>query len=368
MKKILLFVLLYTISTPLAFSQNNQLAEAQKLTRQAYALYQQGKFDEAIALAEKVVNVEKNSSNKNLQNLAVAVLNLALLQKEYYWILKKDLSRKDISKEQSDKSRDKRVAYSQNIEESLYEVIKIYKDKLKSESPQLASAQIELAKFLDRFNEEGVDPLYKSEIVSLYSEGLGLREKLLGTGDDLTIATILDAANFYQKIGEFEKSLPLYEKYIQSVEAKYTNKSELLLPALRASAALLAAIENENEANEIVKRISLITGKTEKLPEASLNLTIRNKANKSLELIEDSNTMRSYLKKQKWLLVNVVIDENGRIIEAKAGNVQEKDIFGKNIPEKAEKDVFDWKFKPFVYKGMSRKIKGIIWYPYFVKA
>ena len=369
MKKIILSLALSVFVSQFGFAQDTPQTESAKLTQQSYALYQEGKFDEAIALAEKVVEKERNAPNRNWENLATTITNLALLKKEHYWILRKDLANPAISTDDLAKSGTRRIEYLQSIEALLREAIGIYDNKLKIETIQLATIKFELAAFLNRLGGPFSDAKSTgaSEVEKLYADALALREKLLGDGDEQTIFAMMSLVDFCRNSANFEKALPLYQRLISVIEKKYGKNSEHLPPVLRAYANLLITTEQKAEAVEIVNRISSITGRAENLPEADFDLSRRNTKDKLQELIENPNTISEGMKKQKWLQVRVLIDEKGKVLEAKAAETPEKDFKGKNVMEKAEKEVLEWRFKPLLVEGAARKMRGVIWYPYLVK-
>lgn len=366
MKRLILLFLFCSLSNLFIHSQTTNSSESQRLNQQVASLYQEGKYEEAIKIAEKIVDIQKSKSDRDWISLATAISNLAKLQKAHYEALSQMGPAVNLSKEKYYK----KMNYLESIPALFEEVIKIYNKKLKLQDLRLAESQFELASFTNR--TQGAFPYLGSteteKIENLYSKSLAIRERLLGENHDLTLSTVLTIADFYHNDGEFEKSLPLYKQFIEEIEKKYGKDSQYLLLPLRTYGKLLSAIDLKEEFYEVTKQISNITGKSESKSDYILDLSLRNKRNKSTELIEDPSTITSYLKKEKFLMVNVLIDEKGRVVEAKAGETEDRDIKGNDVQKKAEKKVLNWKFKPFIYNGKPRKIRGIVWYPYFVKA
>lgn len=376
--------IVFTLFICLTFSVYifSQESESQKLTQTSFALYQQGKFDEAISLAEQVVKFEMSSPTKNWLNISASLMNLALMKKEHYQILVTDSKRKDISEEVRKKIIEKAISYNESIPDNFQKIIEIYEKNIQVKDIRLANAKIELATFLSKFYNNSTNIRMRShfaeniksskdndifsQIENSFLDGIQIRTKILGEDDDLTLSTILLFANFYQNYADYENSLPLYEKYITTIKGKYGAKSQFLLAGLRSVAAILYSTESESEAKDIVKNIEAITNQTETSFTDSLDLSLRNKEDELYKLVS-SAPITTYLKKQKWLLVHISMDENGNVINVLAEDPKEKDMFGKDVKEKAEKSIRDWKFKPFEYQGSKRKLKGIVWFPYFVK-
>lgn len=333
-------------------------------------LYKQGKFGEAINIAEKIVEIQKKDRNQDWQNLAVALKNLVILQKQHDDILYNELRNSNLSEETANKIRFKKSRYYNTIPTLFEEVIGIYTKKLKTENLSSAETEFEFASYLSKTQGiyPGMGSIETEKTEKLYNHALLIRENFLGESDDLTLSTVQQLANFYQNDAEFEKSLPLYQRFIKEIEKKYGKNSQYLLASLRIYEKVMRAIQADEQVELTNKQISDVTGKTEALPEFDLDLTLRNKKDVSAKLSVSPNTITGYLKKEKFLLVNILIDEKGKVIEAKAEETQDKDINGKAVQQKADNDVKNWNFKPFFYNGIPKKMKGIIWYPYYIKA
>lgn len=374
MKRLLSIILVISIFVISKYSQTNDLTDTQKLSLEVSELYKQGKLEEAIPIAQRIVEIQRKDKNSRLDDLATALKNLFILQTLHYNLLAKERENSTEGKDEWSEAKVKRVKYNVKYMESiptLYnELAEIYEKKLKTENLNLAEIKFEYASYLSSTQGKmvGLRSSEPEKAEEFFNQSLQIREKLLGESNDLTASTIYKIADFYYKEAEYEKSVPFYLRFINIIEKKYGEKSEYLLSPLRNCLIILTALQFEQKAEELRKKIFVITGKTETIPEFSLDLTLRTKEDKSAKLMENPNTITGSLKTMKFLLVEVTIDEKGKVIEAKAGETQDKNIHGKSVQEKAEEDVLEWKFKPFVYDGTARKAKGIVWFPYFIKA
>ncbi len=377
MKKLLCLMFFYFLLNSYNFAQNSELTESQKLNQQVSDLYQQGKFVEAIPIAEKIVQIERKQNKVDLQNLITALSNLVTLKKLHRESVREktrflDKDKKEIPEiriQDLKKTTSSRSKLTDSISELFQEIIQIYEKDLKIENIKLAEIKAEYASYLtSKGMFVGSGYLEAKKIEELYSDSLKLKKKFLGENDNLTLSTVLQLANFYQNEADFEKSIPLYQNYISQIENKYGNDSQYLLSALRIYLAILGAIDLKDEALTIQMQISNITKQPEKMPEYNLDLTLRNMVNKSNELLMDTGTITSYLKKEKFLMVEVLIDEKGNVIETNPTDTKDIDIHKKKVKEFAKKEVLKWKFYPFHFNGTAKKVKGIVWFPYFVKA
>ena len=69
----------YILTWRKATGKDIALAEAERLTQQTFELYQQGKYNEAIPLAEKALAIRKQQLGTNHPDTAASLNNLALL-------------------------------------------------------------------------------------------------------------------------------------------------------------------------------------------------------------------------------------------------------------------------------------------------
>ena len=66
-------------SSPVVVSPSAQLEEAKKLEREATQLYQQGKYDEAIPLVQKILEIREKALGPDHPDVAASLNNLAEL-------------------------------------------------------------------------------------------------------------------------------------------------------------------------------------------------------------------------------------------------------------------------------------------------
>jgi len=388
MKSFTCLILLFFIFSLPGFSQDRQPIESQKLSQQILILYQQGKFDEAIPLAEKVLEIERKSSNKTFEKIASATINLAVLRKERvkkYFTLSKfysyDAANNMISPIKEAGTFQNAFEDFQAAEKLLREVIKLGKKEPKQESAQNATAMNELAWLLQNSYRMIALPQSKNEfeeIEKLYAQAMALREKLFGNDNDVTLITVLQLAEFYAERANFEKALSLYERYISAAEKNRGKDYKNLANPLQAYSRILLSTDRESEAGEIIKRVAQITGQNIEPPQTNFTLSFRTDdwkvgslnsstiflSQESMKQVDAANSslsstsVRKVGNKSKITRINVkvAVDETGKVLTAEADTKDEKAKLN------VEKDVLKWKFKPFVYNGEARKMKGFVIY------
>lgn len=392
MKAAFASILLIPFFSVLLLAQPTQQTESQKLTNQISALYKEGKLDEAIPLAERVIKLQKNAEQKNYRDLSLALLNLATLKKE-----KGKRLRQTQGKERADAMRQS-FDYMEGAESALNDVLDIQEKYFNSQTAEMAVAKGEIAWLLWNNLYPGRRNVNAQKRVSdaekLYLESIVEKEKLLGPASFSTLATMMDLGEYYLWRLELEKAYPVFQKYVGLAETtKGVDQRQLEFP-LNIMTQIQVSTGGQKQASALWNKLSKITGKTDNLPEANLNLSKRRMINGNSDVVTvmerpitgaviipgvvaDGPIMRSPpdailrsdladilgpvalgVRSNKLARVKILIDEQGIVEEATA------DVTDEKIKAKAEKDVLKWKFRPFVMDGERRKMRG--WVVYYL--
>ncbi len=149
MKQQILTIILCFASVLSVFTQEATQSESQKLSQQIEALYKQGKIDDAIGKAEKLVKIEAKLSETSVA-FADAITTLANLLTENLRIIRaRGLENQSLDRELEAK---RRVAWTgENNEiadkvESLFrQALKIYNRPIGDETTQTATIKSQLA-------------------------------------------------------------------------------------------------------------------------------------------------------------------------------------------------------------------------------
>ncbi|MBD2210878.1 tetratricopeptide repeat protein [Nostoc linckia FACHB-104] len=162
---------------PLSAQQSAELAEAERLNEQVMQLYQQGRYSEAIPLAQRVLAIQEKVLGTEHPDVAQSLNNLALLYKS-------------------------QGSYAKA--EPLYlRSLAIREKVLGREHPDVAQSLNNLAL------------LYKSQgnyakAEPLYLRSLAIWEKVLGKEHQLVAGSLNNLAALYQSQGNYAKAEPLY--------------------------------------------------------------------------------------------------------------------------------------------------------------
>ncbi len=213
--------------TPLSAQQSAELQEAKQLNKQVIELYNAGKYNEAIAPAERALFMTEKVLGKEHSDVATTLNNLAELYKAQGLYEKAEplhlrslaIYEKVMGKEHP------LVATSLNNLAELYKAegryekaeplylrsLAIYEKVLGKEHPNVATCLNNLASlYQTQGSSEKAEPLYL--------QALAIREKMLGK-ESPEVANILNnLASLYQTQGNYEKAEPLYLRSLAIME------------------------------------------------------------------------------------------------------------------------------------------------------
>jgi tetratricopeptide (TPR) repeat protein len=373
-KTALASIAVFLASVP--FLAQTSQPDSQALNQKAAELYSKGKFDDAIPILKNVVSNEKTAA-KNSETHAIALMNLGVAHKERL--------RASIRRNEAARPEDVRVGYesmnedAKEADEALRDSLEIYTKLGQGGGLSVALLKNELAWVLNNFFPvafRGGPRVRIDEAEKLYTESLAAQEKLSAPESDTTLRSVLGLGDFYMRWINFEKALPYYERYLAAIEKKLGSSSKALVPALRSLAELAIITDRTKEAEELTKRISAITGRPEPVPSTNPRLALRGRRIERVKIarfappehLDDPSFLLSYAYgagqvmmgrvRVKQVAVNILVDEEGNVIEASVVDRSLKEV------DEIEKAARASKFRPFSYKGESRKMRGTLIYPY----
>lgn len=186
------------------FSQNS----SKDLTDQAFADYQQGKFEKAAAAAEKVVKLEKSNRSNNSVSYVNALANLARINQGYLVELQTKVVNKSVAGSERFELHKKIAGIASDIEKILREIIQINEKDGRAQTVQTADVKVELASLVQNYNSNPVRQSSREKIdeaEKLLSEALSTSEQVRGKDDGKTMTIVLLTGDFYKKYVNFEK-------------------------------------------------------------------------------------------------------------------------------------------------------------------
>ena len=176
---LLLALVLFLGACPRAFARND---DPDLLNEQVLQLYQEGKYQQAIPIAEKLLAIKKRSRGPEDPSTAQSLNNLAALY----------LGTGDYSK----------------AEPLFQQALQIRKKLLGQQHPDTATTLNNLA-----FLYLKMGAYAKAE--PLFQQALQIEKKVLGRDDADTAATLQNLAFLYHEMGDYVKAEPLYQQALQ---------------------------------------------------------------------------------------------------------------------------------------------------------
>lgn len=331
--------------------------ESQKLLQEINTLYKQGKIDDAIGKAEKVVKIEQKISETS-ESYADAITALANLQTEDLRIraaigIESPTTNREFEAKRRAAWFDENSKIADKTENLFRQALKIYNRTPENDNTQTATIKGQLAWVLSNFygtKKIAVDDIRPriDEEELLYLQAIASHEKFLGKNNSLTLRTYIEVADFYLRYVNFEKALPFYDLYQTEIEKKAGKDSKQLLKCLMPIARILAMSGRQTEADEVKQRVDKLLGRKDGI--VPFNLTLRSK-----DLLAQMYAGKE-IKKGKTVKVEILVDETGKITEAVAKTDNKSD------KQKAETETLKLSVRPFIYNGEARKMRGYFFY------
>jgi TonB family protein len=290
------------------------LAEANKLSQQALALYDDRKYSEALPIAKRVVEIREKALGPEHELVAAGLSNVA----EIYVSEKKYADAEPLFKR----------------------ALSILEKKWGNESNHLVITleRIGLISFAQQRN---------GEAERHYQRALAITEKSFGPQAIETSQSLETLAGLYDRTEQYKKAAELYQRSL-GVQEKLLDPSDAqLVNLLYKCACTLIRAGQEGKANEYLERAE------KRSPSAPVNQGV-------LQGIAITRVQPEYpLEARKSrvrgsVLVQVLVDQCGRVITAKAlnGHVE--------LVAAALRAAKKWRFSPVRLAGRPIKVIGTI--------
>jgi CHAT domain-containing protein/Tfp pilus assembly protein PilF len=208
------------VTAQISSQDQEVLAEAERLSQQAIELYQQGKYNEAIPLQEKLLAIFKKILGENHSSTAAILNTLAQLY-------------------------DFQGKYSEA--EPLYkQALAIRKEQLGDNHPDTARSLNDLAGL---YQHQGK----YSEAEPLYKEALAIRKKSLGDNHPDTAISLNDLALLYQYQGRYSEAESLYKEALVTLKKQLGDNHPYTANSLNNLALLYQYQGKYSEAESLYK-------------------------------------------------------------------------------------------------------------------
>ncbi|MGI8896895.1 MAG: tetratricopeptide repeat protein [Pyrinomonadaceae bacterium] len=311
--------------------QTADLVEAARLRALLLQLYKEGKYKDALPLAQQALRLKENVPGVNAQQLHVAISDLG----EIYLALKR---------------------YG-DAESQFQRLIKFYEqsDLQDRHLPALLDWVALIRHVRGR----------PDQAEELYQRALQIREKLYGPKHATVAQSIFNLAEFYQLTGSYKKAEPLYQRLVVlREEASGASNKVQLTETLDRYACLLRKTNRRAEAEKLEERAYGPAPKSFHVPDAQNDGADGGNVLNGMAIVLPKPTYPEEARRARasgLVTVKVVIDETGKVMRAcgLSGHAL--------LIRESEIAAYRARFTPTMLSGMPVKVTGIITYNYLVR-
>jgi TonB family protein len=323
-------------ATPPA-GQSAALEEASSLSIKVVQLYQAGKFDEALPLAERALKLREEAVGREHHIVADALKNLGAVY---------------IGKGKADRARQ---LYTRAL--SIYE-----------KNPAANNTKIfQLLDALGLFERFAFNNF--SAAVTHYERSLALRESSLGAEHEGVLRTLYDLAELYELLGHNDKAIAAHRRVIASREKRAAAHPHDLILALNRFACVIERLGMKAETAEVKRRAEQLTAAEEEKREQAERAQIA--GGRAIQggvingkALSKPQPVYPELAKERRIsgtvTVFVMVDETGRVTEAHpCGHPL--------LSEAAIRAAYRVRFSSTLLSGQPVKVRGSITYNFVLR-
>lgn len=317
-----LVITTHSYAQNVALNDSANLQEATKLHAQVVQFFKQNKFDEALPLAKKVVELREKELKDNDHLLAVSYINLAYIYRG-------------------------KVKYSDS-EINFRRAFKVEEKRLGETHPDLYDLLVNIAWVCHGQGKT-------SDAEDHFKQSLVIKEKQKGLDHKDVADALRFLALFYQKSGSPEKALPIYHRMLSIQEKVFGEISNEVKETVEKCACAMSQLKKINsypEADNMWERARQIERKLKPQYEHLTGGVLKGKATKKVAPRYPPAAKEARI--TGAVLVNVLISEDGKVVESKT-------LCGADLlsPE-AEAAARKWEFSPVQLDGKPTKVQGIL--------
>jgi tetratricopeptide (TPR) repeat protein len=299
-------------------SQSPELIESRELNAKVLRLYSESKYDEAMPLAERALHLRESALGASHQDLIPLLSNLAELHK----------ARHQFTEARSYFER--ALAISETV----------LKDDIRS------------AYLLDKLGYVAFNQKKPKDAENFFLKSLQIKEQAMGPETADTIQTAFDLAKIYRFRKEYEKAEALYARALHVREKEPSTKKSDLIRTFEAYLATLHELKRTTEEDAVQKRLNQVLASEGTVQGGVLN-------GKAVKLVQPDFPAIARNSGGGIVRVEIVIDENGKVISAKAVDPGPVHLALIAAAEDAARHSL---FTPTRLSGVPVKVSGVIIY------
>jgi CHAT domain-containing protein/Tfp pilus assembly protein PilF len=254
-----------------AVEQDRALYEAHKLGTEALTLSEAGKYEEAIKLTQRALELSQRTSGPDDAYVGYLTMRAGLLQrtKGDYASAEPTLQRavsineKALGKEHPQTALSVEylgLVYSSKddyakAEQYVQQALEINEKTLGREHPAVATCMMQISLFRQKRGDF-------QAALSLLQRALAIADKVLEPDDFLSIALVHNLGNLYLDQGDYDRAEPLTERALQMAEKKYGPDDPRVAIPLQNLGSIARKKRQYTHALELLERAEAIREKT----------------------------------------------------------------------------------------------------------
>lgn len=254
-----------------------ELTESRELNAKVLTLYSESKYDEALPLAKRALHLRESALGASHPDLIPLLSNLAELQK---------------TRQQFSDAR----AY---LERAVAIAETVLKDDIRT------------AYLLDKLGYIAFSQKKPKDAENFYLRSLQIKDKAMGPETADAVQTAFDLAEVYRFLKDYEEAEPLYARAVRVREKEPSTKKSELIRTFAAYVATLHELKRTTEEAVVQQRLNQLLASEGAVHGGVLN-------GRALKLVQPDFPPIARNSGGGIVRVHVVIDENGKVISAKA--------------------------------------------------
>lgn len=311
-----------------AQNPNAESAEANKLSTEVVKLFNQGKYNEALPLAKRAVELNEKALGKDAISLANSLNNLGAL-----YMAMADYRHAD-------------DAYKRSL--AIYEKAK-------------GAESFSLTKMLDQLAWIRYALGLGDDARQMLERSLGIKEKVSGKESVDAGQALVYLGQFYEKQGRYKQAVPFYQRAVEVLEK--TNAADSFQAQVTEKCSCTMKLnKQEKEAEEFERRAFERRKKSGEIPqktEGAFGGVLAGGAIFRQEPVYPASARNERVSGS--VLVQVRVDENGNVISART--LCGHDYFARVSEEAAKK----WRFTPTLLSGVPVQVVGTITFNFNIR-
>jgi tetratricopeptide (TPR) repeat protein len=314
------FIVVGQVTGSAQTTQSPELIESRELTVRVLRLYSESKYDEALPLAKRALQLRESALGTSHQDLIPLLSNLAELRQARHQLTE----------------------------------ARAYFERALAISETVLKDDIRTAYLLDKLGYVAFNQKKPKDAENFFLRSLEIKEKTMGPETADTVQTAFDLAEVYRFRKEYERAEPLYARALRVREKEQSTKKSDLIRTFEAYLETLHELKRTTEEASVQQRLNQVLASEGIVQGGVLN-------GRAVKLVQPDFPAIARNSGGGIVRVQVLIDEDGKVISAKAVDPGPVHLALIAAAEDAARHSL---FTPTRLSGVPVKVYGLIVYSF----